>query len=488
MSHPFDPWALFERSARLWPDRIALRIGDREWSYSALLDRALAFSNWCEGNSEHGERIAVFAAKHFDTYAAILGILRAGRSYVPLHPDHPLARWQNMIDRAEIKCGFVCKVERERVAAIANVEWNSDPAIAEGTDTGSIESEEAYVMFTSGSTGEPKGVPVGRRQVAHYLEHILSTYTFTSKDRFTQLFALTFDLSVHDLFVAWGAGGTLCVPSAETPLNAASFVRDNSITVWFSVPSQVRLMRRMRALSPVSLPSLTHSFFCGEALSSDLAIDWMKAAPHSRVIDLYGPTETTIAVTSYEVNTADADRFDPVPLGRPFPGHEALIENDGVLRSEGEGELLIAGPQVNRGYLNDPIATAKSFIDHADRKWYCTGDLVRRDAAGVLHFLGRNDEQVKVMGHRVETAEVDAVLHDHLRGGNAITVPMVNDGVTRLITFIDVRSDIDALFQVLRDRLPPYMIPERIVHVDGFPYNASGKLDRKALIASIGAG
>src|SRR5690606_15544950 len=117
-----------------------------------------------------------------------------------------------------------------------------------------------------------------------------------------------------------------------------------------------------------------------------------------------------------------------------------------------------------------------------------TGDLVRRDADGLLHFLGRNDEQVKVMGHRVETAEVDAVLHDHLQGGNAITVPWVNDGVTRLVTFIDVRSAIAALFNVLRDRLPTYMIPERIVHVDGFPYNANGKLNRKALIASIGAG
>src|SRR5690606_7439115 len=129
--------------------------------------------------------------------------------------------------------------------------------------------------------------------------------------------------------------------------------------------------------------------------------------------DLYGPTETTIAVTSHEVSATDADRFDPVPLGKPLPGHEILIGNDDGFRSDGEGELLIAGPQVNIGYLNDPEGTRERFIQHEGRTWYRTGDLVRRDADGLLHFLGRNDEQVKVMGHRVETAEVDAVFRDH---------------------------------------------------------------------------
>jgi amino acid adenylation domain-containing protein len=463
VQHPTnDPVAVFDRAAASWPERPALDIDGNAYSYRKLSGLADAVARECDAELPPGARVAVVAHRAPATYAAVLGILRSGRSYVPLHADHPAARWQQAMERA----GVAALVDTRSGAVLQRVHGNDAAQV----------SGEAYVMFTSGSTGGPKGVPVLRRHVAAYLAHALAHFGITAEDRCTQLFSLAFDLSVHDLFVTWGSGACLCVSSDAPGLRTAAHVHRARITAWFSVPSLIDLMARMRALPPGGLPGIRTSFFCGEALRWDQVQRWSVAAPNSAITNLYGPTEATIAMLEHAVQPP-FPATGIVPIGRPFPGGAAMVRDHTL-----EGELLLGGPQVTEGYL-DAGGAHPAFLRAADGTvaWYATGDRVRCDADGVHRFLGRIDDQVKVQGHRVEPAEVDGMLHPLLQGCTSVTVAAERDSSVRLVTFIDGPADAVALLHTLRERLPSYMVPEAILVLEAFPLNPNGKVDRRAL-------
>jgi amino acid adenylation domain-containing protein len=474
----FDPIDLFLRTVREMPDRPAVHVDGRSWTYAELDHLSQRIAAWCDAVCVEEQRVAVHGARTVLAYAGILGVLRSGRAYVPLHPAHPPLRWRSMLMRASVHNAIAPEqVHPQLREAGVDVLLDLEGLPSSVTQDNVRRSSEAYVMFTSGSTGEPKGVPVGRAQVAAYLRHICTCYGFRPEDRFTQFFALSFDLSVHDLFACWSAGGCLCVPPADGALQALSFANEQGITVWFSVPSQVAMLQRMRLLRPGALPKVRQAFFCGEPLPLELARTFCEAAPNAQVVNLYGPTEATIAITEQVVGPGLTERV--VPLGHPFPGNLARVRSGGELATSGEGELVLTGPQVNAGYLGQ---RSVSFFEAQGRHWYATGDRVRMDVDGVIHFLGRVDEQVKLAGHRVEPAEIDAVLKPLLGDGTAVTVPVQRVGGTELATFIDVEMDPAPLFAALRERLPAYMLPSRIIVVDRFPHGTHGKLDRKALI------
>ncbi len=470
MTNAHDPIGIFRTSAARWPGHDALRLAGASWSYAKLDHWSDAIANALIDAGATNERIAILAQKSATTYAAILGILKAGCSYVPLHPDGPAARWKQMITTSGAR--FVIGDIPSLPATIRlNIPGPHAPERAPVYRDGT----EAYILFTSGSTGGPKGVSVSRANVSAYLAHVLTTYDFNERDRFTQFFALTFDLSVHDLFVCWGSGACLCVPSDESALRSSAFVREEHITVWFSVPSLPALMVRMRGLKPDAFPLIRLAFFCGEGLSFDLARAFAVAAPCARLVNLYGPTEATIAITSYEVERKQLDRPGLVPIGKVFPGHQMIIN---------EEELCVSGPQISQGYVGRPEATAERFVDISGtgERWYRTGDRVRMDPDGTLHYLGRIDHQLKLAGHRVEPAEVDELLRPLLNGGQAVTVPVEEAGAVRLVTFIDVPTDIAALLAHCRSNLPAYMVPERILYQERLPLTAHGKIDRQQLI------
>lgn len=465
----FDPIDLFQRSAERWPDRIGLLCEGVSLTYRELDLWSSTIARRLNAEA-YGQRVAFIAEKRPGTYAAILGILKSGRSYVPLAPDAPSARWQEMIDKAEVRSMI------GDAASLKGIRSVPLPQADDGPLSAAVPCDpqaEAYVLFTSGSTGGPKGVSVSRGNVAAYLGHVLSFYDFSEEDRFTQFFALTFDLSVHDLFVCWASGACLCVPDANAALRAAAFVRENRITVWFSVPSVVSVMQRMRSLGANALGSLRSSFFCGEALPWPLVDAFRIAAPQARIINLYGPTEATIAITGYEVPAEATSLQGLVPIGQVFSGSSTYVEGD---------ELLLGGPQLSRGYVNDVSATQRAFIHRDGQRWYRTGDRVKEDGTGLLHFIGRMDDQVKVLGHRVEPAEVDASIASLLGNGSCATVPVVGPSSTRLVTFIDVPMDTEPLLERCRALLPAYMVPERIIILETLPLNLHGKVDRKQLM------
>ncbi|HEU4563480.1 MAG TPA: AMP-binding protein, partial [Gemmatimonadaceae bacterium] len=363
-----------------------------------------------------------------------------------------------------------------------------------------LDDDIAYLLFTSGTTGEPKGVGVTHGNVRHFIEVMSERYRFTPADRVSQTFDQTFDLAVFDLFMAWEAGASVHVLQQLDLLAPGRFIDRHQLTVWFSVPSVPAMMRKTNLLRPDSFPSLRWSLFCGEPLPRATAEAWQAAAPNSVVENLYGPTELTIACFAYRWNaeTSPAEcAHDVVSIGRPLPGLGALVVDDELrpVRDGEPGELCVCGPQTVPGYWRNPEKTAERFValdisPDRRKRFYRTGDRVTRSPEGRYTYLGRVDHQVKVSGYRVELAEIESVL---LRDGGiasavAIGWPVEDGSAKGIIAFVTGASaNAPALIARAREALPPYMVPSEVHVLEEMPLNANGKIDRAALARMLAA-
>ena len=345
----------------------------------------------------------------------------------------------------------------------------------------------AYLLFTSGSTGAPKGIAITHANALAYFEAVRERYRPTEVDRFSQSFDLTFDLSVHDMFLCWSAGACLYPLPPTAGLGVGSFIRKARLTFWFAVPSTAALMARLGELTPGAFPDLHWSLFCGEALPAKLAKAWQVAAPTSVVENLYGPTEATIAFTAYRV-PPDISEEGVVPIGHPFPGQSvAVVDEQGVLLPNGEvGELCLGGSQIAPGYWGQPRVTAERFRgplgteERTPVHWYRTGDLAVMTADHGLCFRGRADRQVKIRGYRVELQEVE----DALRTAGGINLaaalpwsPAGDDARRAIVAFVPEGTSRERVLAGCRARLPDYMVPAHFREVEEWPLNASGKTD-----------
>jgi amino acid adenylation domain-containing protein len=352
----------------------------------------------------------------------------------------------------------------------------------------------AYLLFTSGSTGIPKGVPVTHGNATYFMDVMSRRYGVTTEDRFSQTFDQTFDLSVFDLFMAWTNGACVYGMSPVDLLSPTRFINQNQITVWFSVPSVPAQMRRRNTLLPNILPSLRLSLFCGEPLPQSSAEAWQAAAPNSILENLYGPTELTIAcfVHRWDSRTSPAlCQNGVVPIGRPYDGLSAMIVDDQLspVAEGGTGEFCVSGPQTTPGYWRAPDKTAERYVHlpvskFEKRRFYRTGDLVARVPAGEYVFLGRADSQIKVLGHRIELGEIEAVLRRHPGVVHAVAFGWPPNGATAesIVAFVSGDGpNRDELMSLAKSGLPPYVVPRELIFVPDMPLNANGKVDRRAL-------
>lgn len=482
--------------------RPALAIGRQAWSYAQVIDAARALAASIDGR-EAGPHslVAVLAHKSPTATIAPLAAVLAGRGYLPLNVKFPARRLAAMIRAGGAATILVGPEAAALVAPLREALGEADPPTFIAVDPTATAGPAipprtcrpdavAYLLFTSGSTGAPKGVPITFANLAAYLAEIRTVCPLDPDDRASQTFDPTFDLSVHDLFVTLSAGACLYpVPDASL-INPARFIRQAELTAWFSVPSVAMFMARAGTLRPGMLPSLRLSLFCGEALPVATANQWAGAAPHSRLVNLYGPTEATIAIAAQDWNAAARRlpaRNGVVPIGRLFPGqrHRLVADDGAVVAGPGRGELCLAGAQVCAGYLDDPAKTAERFLSTPDGRWYRTGDLVEQDSTGLLHFLGRVDFQVKINGYRVELGETEAALRRASGCDAVVALPTAVGAVGGgLIAYIlGEAGDAEAILAVCRQTLPPYMVPSRLIWRRSFPLNANGKIDRLALAA-----
>ena len=516
----------FLESAICFPERPAVAVDGQQGDYQSLLVRAgqiaAAVDAFEPENSAFG---AIMASRSITAYVGIIGILGSGRGYVPLNPKFPIARSAKMLSRSgarvlvvdstgfrqlpdllnqmEFPLAILLPDEenpRELARQFPKHRFVSSKDLPDGASYSFKAEVEpgafAYLLFTSGSTGEPKGVPISHQNVRSYLEETCDHYAVTEHDRISQEFDLTFDLSVHDMFVCWERGACLCCVPESAVMMPAKFIRESRLTMWFSVPSIVGLLVRTRLLGPASFPTLRWSLFCGEPLAASYAQLWQEAAPNSIVENLYGPTETTIAITRYrwDNNSSPARCVNGiVPIGWPFAGQKTRVVTSDLraLSAGSSGELCMAGSQVTTGYWRDAQRTAESFVNlpGADEIWYRTGDLVEQDADGCLRYLGRVDQQVKVRGYRVELQEIEGVLRQacHSEQVAAVPWPVTNGSADGIVAFIAGVEDLDvgSVLGRCRASLPEYMIPQRIFQLSEMPLNANGKMDRKMLAMNL---
>jgi amino acid adenylation domain-containing protein len=467
-------------SAADHPNAPAIVVRGQTISYETLALRARVIAaSIVRALGRPATRVGVFAARSEVAYVGTLGALCSGAAFVPLNPKFPIERTRSMARRAELDAIIVDRDTAPLVDAVAGdvkvLIHGDHPGEHEPlSDLPEVPSDSlAYLLFTSGTTGEPKGVGITHANVLHYLDVMGARYALTPGDRCSQTFDQTFDLSVHDLFMTWNAGACLYAMAPIEMLAPVRFVNAHGLTTWFSVPSAAVLARDRTPAG--SMPTLRWSLFCGEPLTNETAERWQAAAPNAVVENLYGPTELTIACFAYRWNGAAPESLNGVvPIGRPLDGLTARIVDE---------ELWVGGPQTAPGYWHDPKQTHDKFVDGC---FYKTGDRVIEFPSGVYGYLGRVDHQLKILGFRVEPAEIEGVLRQQpgVTGAVALGYPIAQAqalGVVAFVTGPTIESP-GTLRRVAASVLPAYMVPSKILLLDQFPLNANGKVDRAELL------
>lgn len=506
-------WGTFLATASRRALQPALALRGREVSFAELRELALrAAAFLSERGVRRGDVVSLQLTKRAETYALILGCLRLGAIYVCIDPKNPADRTQRIVARVEPKL-LLAEVEPLETGPSTTVidcrgEFSADnwPAALPETNPAdpSNGGSPAYLMFTSGSTGEPKGAVMPHIGILSLMQWGRQLFGDVDGHRFTAINPLHFDNSIFDFYCGLISGATL-VPvetSAFTsPADWLRLVNDGRASVLFAVPTLFTLLDKAGSLTPQALPHVRHFLFGGEGFPIEtLRAFHQRFLGHARLTNVYGPTETSCICSSLPIDEAAlADAGSGfVSLGRMHVNFEhAVLDPDGKSVSKGEpGELWIGGPCVGLGYYRQPEETARRFRQDPRQSeyrsiFYRTGDLVREDEAGKLWFVGRADNQVKIAGHRIELEEIDFALQAHANVRRAVTVVAGSGDDRELVAVFEADRPIDAaeLSAWCRTRLPSYMQPRRFEPLAELPRNANGKVDRlKSLaLASIAA-
>jgi len=504
-----------ERSALRYPRNTAIVSAERAITYRELWRQSGELAARLIGMGfEPGNTVGIYLPKSVEAIIALFAVLRAGGVYIPLDTHYaPPSR-----------TGLILAASRTHWVISASPQWNdfitdypeygrrlsgemtvifidstSDdtgpplPGSRPVAGTGDL----AYILYTSGSTGVPKGVMITHENALTFINWALELFKPGENDAFSNMALLHFDLSVFDLYVSLACGACLyLVPHhvGMNPRGLLDWIRKNRITYFYSVPSVWVSILNHTGIEKGDLPHLSHILFAGEMFPPRELKSLMESVSHAAYYNLYGPTETNVC-TWYRVEGRTVSDDRPVPIGRACKGTEVIVlKDDNTEASPGEtGELLVHGPGVTPGYYNNPESTGEVFLPsplagHRGRYFYRTGDIVRVLPSGILEFVGRKDLMIKCAGFRVELEEVERALLRHKAVKEAVAVPLYADDHTAasaVAAFIASKHDIPPgvieLKEFLGGIVPRYMIPDSIRFVDEIPKNINGKADRRLL-------
>ncbi len=509
------------------PDALAIEGSQESLTYSALHARAWKLARLLqESGFSRGARGGILLESSVECITAMLGVLRADGCYMPLGVNNPTSRNAQVLSDSAPEALITsaallpllasameeCSFKPRIVVIMEAVLPESLPAvIRDGGEViclhdvqnanfpraqKNIGHDLAYLLYTSGSTGRPKGVMVRHTNVKTYLDWFIKRLDIRPEDRLSNHASPTFDISVQDIFGAMFAGASVHpLETAGEKAFPGPFIRKRAITCWNSVPSVISFMVKARQLAPGAYPALRAAVFAGEPLLPGMAQAWLDALPECKMFNFYGPTETTIVVAHHEINAITPGKS--IPIGLPTEQTDCLIldEDNQPVPAGTSGRLFIRGAQVTAGYWRDLEKTNKAFIvnpiNHDLRDFvYDTGDMAMADASGVITYMGRADNQLKIRGYRVELEDVESAFGSI--PGVLETAALLNpnsDGQELLIAVAGPAQNAEqaenALLDAVAKLLPTYMIPQRVLFFKMLPRNANGKVDRNSLRQAV---
>lgn len=513
---------LLVQSAAAFPERPAVQGQNGTWTYQQLHHFSDVIARRLfETTGVQKQRIGIYMAKSPEAVAAMFGVLKSGACYVPLDPQAPTGRLKLIIKDCWIEI-LITSIQKQTALAeivqpgspvqmVIYVDYDGQQNVTSwpiltvvlnpATDVSFqtlvypdyTESALAYILYTSGSTGQPKGVMISHRAAWAFVEWAASVLQLSETDRFASHAPFHFDLSVFDIYVAILKGGCIClVPSGLSifPKSLADFIERESITIWYSVPSILIQLVLYGGLQDRRLHALKYIIFAGEVFPTKYLAQLMDQVPNAEYYNWYGPTETNVCTYHAVIEAPVVGKT--VPIGKACSGqHLYIVDETRHLCPTGEmGELWVNGPTLMEGYWNDPEKTVHSLLDNpfsvTPQKVYRTGDLVRWNETGELEYHGRHDHMIKSRGYRIEIGEIEAILHKHPEVREAAVVGVPDEQIGKRIKAVLSLQPNSRLTEVLikqycAQHLPSYMIPDLIQLTPNLPRTSTNKIDRKKL-------
>lgn len=498
---------LVHDSARLYPEKDALLDGKQRYTFAQLERLSTNFAAFLMTRGvQRGDRVAFCSAKSATLVVAILGCMKAGAIYVPMDRKLPKDRLlfilENVAPRVIVSSQAVYdSVAADLQSAISLVEEGALPEhfehSAEGVSLPSVEPEDgAYCIYTSGSTGRPKGVLIQHGSVEVFFRALAEVMPIDDTSRCMNTSELYFDVHVMDLLFPLHRGATVHITSAPMIANKLLHtLQTERITHFTAVGPLMTLMTEGSAFATCELPSLKRVMTGAEIINVDTMQKWLRRVPGLTLVNGYGPTEVTVICTAYLIDKVEEGRSEFYPIGKPMLSTEALLQDeDRIITEPGvKGELLVAGPQVMKGYWNDEQQTRARITVIDGKRYYRTGDLCRWRPDGNLDYIGRNDEEVKLSGFRINLNEIKRVMDttQSVKEGHPVVVahPALGKVIAACFTRADGEPAGEQLFgqlqSVFKHELPYYMVPSLYFAFDRFPTLPSGKTDKKGILQQV---
>ncbi len=473
-------------------DAHAFYIDGKYYTYCRLSERISAIRMAIAELKSDEKNYGLAIHDDLDTYASIFALWMEGKAYVPLHPNQPIERNLNVVSQVGIH--YILDSAKESVFQSSELKViQTEKQIYKRSflkDWSQVSDDElAYILFTSGSTGMPKGVQISRKNIAAFMDSFWKTgIDISPEDRCMQVFDLTFDVSVQSYLVALTRGACVyTVPYGQVKyLYAASLIQEQHITFGAMAPSMLTYLRPY--FDEFDASAMKACILTAEACPVDLMDAWFECAKNTEIYDFYGPTEATIYCTYYKLTRGEHNLSlnGIISIGKPLANVQAIIIREDCTLVEGQekGELCVAGDQVTPGYWKNDEKNTSSFFIKDNVRYYHTGDLCYWDKSGNIMYSGRIDQQAKIQGFRVELGEIEYHAREFYNNERRVLAVAFQNmqNLTEIALFIECHEeDTKSLIEYLRSKMPHYMIPSRVLFEPQFPLNQSDKVDRNKL-------